>query len=292
MIEMPLRVADLAETSFAVSPLQETVFSLWVWKRARSARRSTCRGAGRWPMQWRRLDTETARGLVSPRGLGAGLPHPASGHAVHGVRRRAGPWCARRRPIACGPTCCRHTVTPPLPEVLLADRRGVAAHRRCARRILAGCLKPSWPRIHAVLEADIVYRSRQLALGGARGIVRRTRRAAALERRRALRRPVQRRAARDRDRRTGPAARPVGVLPRGGHLHRHRRPPLITYPARGRATSGRRRRHRARAALVELLGPPRARLLTLLDRPATTTELAHRLVGLAERGQPAPARPA
>jgi DNA-binding transcriptional ArsR family regulator len=33
----------------------------------------------------------------------------------------------------------------------------------------------------------------------------------------------------------------------------------------------------APGALVELLGPPRARLLGLLDRPASTTELAHRL---------------
>ena len=29
--------------------------------------------------------------------------------------------------------------------------------------------------------------------------------------------------------------------------------------------------------MAELLGPPRARLLALLDRPASTTELAHRL---------------
>jgi DNA-binding transcriptional ArsR family regulator len=33
----------------------------------------------------------------------------------------------------------------------------------------------------------------------------------------------------------------------------------------------------APGALAELLGPPRARLLGLLDRPASTTELARRL---------------
>ncbi len=33
MITMHLRAADLAETSFAISPMQETVFSLWVWRR-------------------------------------------------------------------------------------------------------------------------------------------------------------------------------------------------------------------------------------------------------------------
>jgi DNA-binding transcriptional ArsR family regulator len=32
------------------------------------------------------------------------------------------------------------------------------------------------------------------------------------------------------------------------------------------------------AAVADLLGAPRARLLILLDRPASTTELAHRLV--------------
>jgi DNA-binding transcriptional ArsR family regulator len=56
-------------------------------------------------------------------------------------------------------------------------------------------------------------------------------------------------------------------------------PPLITYPARGKATmsEGLTTHVSPAAALADLIGAPRARLLTLLDHPASTTQLAHRL---------------
>ncbi|MFG2881888.1 ArsR/SmtB family transcription factor [Streptomyces sp. NPDC048297] len=55
------------------------------------------------------------------------------------------------------------------------------------------------------------------------------------------------------------------------------RPPLLIYPARGRATLSEAPPPVTDRALIRLLGRPRARLLGLLAEPASTTELAHRL---------------
>ncbi|MYW64170.1 helix-turn-helix domain-containing protein [Streptomyces sp. SID8379] len=54
-------------------------------------------------------------------------------------------------------------------------------------------------------------------------------------------------------------------------------PPLLSYPARGRATISQTPPPVSDEALTRLLGGPRARLLRLLEEPASTTELAHRL---------------
>src|SRR6266536_3399571 len=153
MIEMRMRAADLAETSFAVSPLQETAFSLWVWLAPeRQAFHLPWRAAT--ADLWRELDTEVLGALVSPH-------------------RRWIPDFLTPRPGT------------PLTEFdaeldvvrSTAARRVRADLRMVLRRIVAAldaywqaCLKPSWPRIHALLEADIVYRSRRLALGGARAL--------------------------------------------------------------------------------------------------------------------------
>jgi hypothetical protein len=86
MIEMRLRVADLAETSFAVSPLQEAVFSLWVWRApGRQAFHLPWRRAS--AAAWRECDVEVLDALVSP--VGTGLPHAAGRDAVDGVRHGA-----------------------------------------------------------------------------------------------------------------------------------------------------------------------------------------------------------
>lgn len=54
-------------------------------------------------------------------------------------------------------------------------------------------------------------------------------------------------------------------------------PPVLNYPAHGRGTLSELPPPVSDRALTRLLGPARARLLTLLAEPATTTELARRL---------------
>src|SRR6266700_2012501 len=234
MIEMRMRAADLAETSFAVSPLQETAFSLWVWLAPeRQAFHLPWRAAMADP--WRELDTEVLGALVSPH-------------------RRWIPDFLTPRPGS------------PLTEFDAA----LDAYWQA-------CLKPSWPRIHALLEADIVYRSRRLALGGARalfadldGRVRWDDGVLYVDRHRGEHHVL------DIDGRGLPLV--PSLFCRGAVSYiSMREPPVIAYPARGRATVWETAPVRDSAHLVGLLGAPRARLLVLLARPATTTELAHRL---------------
>ncbi|MFJ3789407.1 ArsR/SmtB family transcription factor [Kitasatospora sp. NPDC090091] len=64
-------------------------------------------------------------------------------------------------------------------------------------------------------------------------------------------------------------------------VHRHHRhrgvERAVRYPARGLATVWHTATTAPPAALADLLGRTRARILTLLAEPASTTELAHRL---------------
>jgi DNA-binding transcriptional ArsR family regulator len=276
MIEMHLRVADLAETSFAVSPLQETVFSLWV-------RSAPERQAFHLPWrsstadQWRELDREVLLAIVSPRRWLPDFLTPRPGtpltefDAEMALVRATPPDRAAADVLSAYGDAA-------LPDVLRAEPAVVL--RRIADALDAywlACLKPSWPRIHAVLEADIVYRSRRLALGGARalfadldGRVNWADGVLYVDRYGGERRVIE------IDGRGLPLV--PSVFCRGAVTYINSdEPPLITYPARGRATVWETAPAPGSAALVELLGVPRARLLALLDQPATTTELARRL---------------
>jgi DNA-binding transcriptional ArsR family regulator len=277
MIEMRMRAADLAETSFAVSPLQEAAFSLWVWL---APERQAFHLPWRAAMSdlWRELDTEVLGALVSPHRRWIpdfltprpGTPLTEFDGELDLVRSTA-PGRVRADLLSAYNGA-------PLPGVLQADPR------KLLRRIVAAldaywqaCLKPSWPRIHALLEADIVYRSRRLALGGARalfadldGRVRWDDGVLYVDRHRGEHHVL------DIDGRGLPLV--PSLFCRGAVSYiSMREPPVIAYPARGRATVWETAPVRDSAHLVGLLGAPRARLLVLLAQPATTTELAHRL---------------
>src|SRR4051812_3361372 len=170
MIEMRMRVADLAETSFAVSPLQETAFSLWVWRVPERQAFHLPWGAASAEL-WRELDTGVLDALVSPhrRWIPDFLtPRPGTPMTEFDAELELVRSTPSRRVRADLLSAYRDA---PLPEGLRAEPRKVL------RRIVAAlddywqaCLKPSWPRMHSLLEADIVYRSRRLALGGARAL--------------------------------------------------------------------------------------------------------------------------
>lgn len=276
MIEMRLRVADLAETSFAVSPLQETVFSLWVWRSpGRQAFHLPWRRAS--SVAWRQCDVEMLDALVSPRRwvpdfLTPRPETPLTEFAAELAIVQATP--AQR--VADGLLATYDGA--PLPAVLSGRPDAVLSRIVAA---LAGywqaCLEPWWPRIRAVLEADIVYRSRQLALGGARALfadldsrVRWADGVLFVDRLPGVDYVI------DIDGRGLPLV--PSLFCRGAITYiSAEEPPLIVYPARGRATVWESADAASSAALAELLGAPRARLLTLLERPASTTELAHRL---------------
>ncbi|MFI5533919.1 MarR family transcriptional regulator [Kitasatospora sp. NPDC051853] len=283
MISFVLGVEDLADTRFALSPLHETLFSLRVLQDP---------GLSALHLPWRRsvlarlgaLDTDLLMSLVAQRRT---LPDfltpnptvfaPAFGEELAVVRRAP---CARvRRDLLL--THAPVPVPEPLRAATTAGDAPVAALRDTICDLLQQywelAIEPEWPRMRLVLEADMTYRARQLALGGARSLF-------------ADMHPNLR--WRDGElhvhqmissHQVAASGRGLLLLP-SVFAHKPAPPlspdeaPSLVYPSRGVATLWESEPPAANpSALVSLLGAPRARLLTLLEEPLPTIELARRL---------------
>ncbi|MFD5412284.1 ArsR/SmtB family transcription factor [Streptomyces nojiriensis] len=294
MISFELGVEDLADTRFALSPLYETVLSLRVlrepglsalhlpWRRSVLGAPDTPRAPGALD-GLDGLDTELLMSVVAVRRTLPDFltPRPASFAPSFeeelATVGRTPPDLVRRDLLAA------HAPDPlpaPLSAALAPDDGPVVALRDalCAllRRYWEIAVRPMWPRMRLLLEADMTYRARQLAMGGARLLF------ADIH----------------------PNLRwHDGVLHIGQMISRHRvvasgrglllvpsvfahkpappvspeEAPTLAYPSRGVATLWVREPDAGPAALVSLLGAPKARLLGLLDEPLPTVELARRL---------------
>ncbi|MER5349792.1 winged helix-turn-helix domain-containing protein [Kitasatospora sp. NPDC002551] len=297
MFEFRLGVDDLAATWFAYSPLQEAVLGLRARRRPSYYPEQQPWIAG-WQDRYATLDTELLDVLTAPSGFvpdfltpRPDVPRPDFDSEL--ARLAATPPEVVRADLLAaypGGGC-------PLPPVLAApidDPAALAALTARAAEALSGywrrCLAPAWwPRARSVLEADLAYRARLLSERGAEGLF------ADLDARISWRDGVLRLIDHT------PVVRALGtsvvdvagrglvLIPtlggRGAQTDiTQDGPPLITYPARGRATMAEGLPGTActegralPAGLVGLIGPARARLLVLLAAPASTTELAHRL---------------
>jgi DNA-binding transcriptional ArsR family regulator len=281
MISFVLGVEDLADTRFALSPLHETVLSLRVL-------RDPSLSALHLP--WRRsvlgrigaLDTELLMSLVGPRRTLPDFltPRPVTFAAAFedelAVVRRTGPGLVRRDLLAAH-------APDPVPAAL---REATAGEERVAGLRDAICdlvqrywelaVEPAWPRMRLVLEADMTYRARRLALGGARllfadmhpnlrwddGVLH-----------------IDKMISRHR---VTAAGRGLLLVP---SVFSHKpappvspeEPPMLAYPSRGVATLWATPPPADATALASLIGRPRARLLGLLEEPLPTVEIARRL---------------
>jgi DNA-binding transcriptional ArsR family regulator len=279
MIEYRLDVSDLAATRFAASPLHETVTSLWAW-RPGAAERPHLAWLRRHQPALAGLDLRLLDAMVAPHGWlpdfltprpDTFLPDIADELAV----LRATPAERVRADIVAA------TRGEPL-NALLADALGdpPALAEAAAASLEAywhAVIAPLWPRMRAILEGDVVYRSLQLARGGAEALF------ADLEPRVRWEGGVL-----YVDAKPGVhevvdvAGRGLPLMPtifatNAVTLVSHDQPPVIAYPARGRAALWLDDLPAPPPALEALLGKPRATLLALLDRPSSTTELAARL---------------
>lgn len=282
MITYGLGVEDLADTRFAVSPLHETVISLRVLRDP---------GLSALHLPWRRavlrelggLDTELLMSLVAVRRT---LPdfltprptafEPAFEDELAAVRRT--PAALVRRDLVA--THAPDPLPGPLRDAAARDDASVIALRdalcELLRRYWEVAVGPMWPRMRLLLEADMTYRARQLAVGGARLLF-------------ADMHPNLR--------------WHDGVLHIGQMIGRHHaeasgrglllvpsvfahkpapplsaeEAPMLSYPSRGVATLWTPEPVADPSALVSLLGASRARLLGLLEAPLPTVELARRL---------------
>lgn len=285
MIEIRFALGDLATTSFACSPLQEAVFSL-----------RCLHDPHRYPHHrpWlrrirphlRHLDHELLTALVAPWLWVPDFLTPRPQRARPGFAEELGRLGTTPPDVVDADFRATYRTPEALPPVVA---RGLTDPGAFLDRITGAldaywhtCLADHWwPRAQSILEADLAHRGRVLAEQGAGALF------AGLDERlewagdrlllstRGFDVPVP-----WSD--VGLDGRGMVLLPtlfaRGVQpLIDPRHPPVLMYPARGRATLCEAPPPVTDDALVRLLGRARARLLLLLAEPASTTELAHRL---------------
>ncbi|MFJ4776073.1 ArsR family transcriptional regulator [Streptomyces sp. NPDC088762] len=304
MISFELGVEDLAHTRFAVSPLGETMLSLRVLRDP---------GLSALHLPWRRsvlarlggLDTGLLMSLVADRLTLPDFltPRPTrfepSFEEELAVVRRSPPGLVRRDLLAA------HAPDPlpaPLRAAAGAEDAAVCALRDSLCELLHRyweiAVQPVWPQIRLVAEADMTYRARQLARGGARLLF------ADMHPQLTWEDDGSRGVLRIHRTILGFHAKASGrglLLVPSVFAHKPappvgpEEPPHVLYPSRGVATlwgpepaPGPARptdpsdpadpsAPEAGSALVPLLGAPRARLLGMLAEPLATIELARRL---------------
>lgn len=278
MLELALDVHDLAGIRFAIAPSEQLIGSLQ--RRRQPGRAPACapweagveaRLAG--------LDRTLLDALVTELGWLPDYlaPFPATRDAAFADElaaiRSADPETvvADLRAAYAGA---------PLPPVLEHGLRRPAALRDAIGDVVAGyweaAIAPDWPRIRAVLEADVAYRMARLADGGLAALL------ADLHHRiewvsTGLRVDVAR-GQRWQVRVDGRRLPLVPCVFARGPLTNIDvdRPPVVAYPARG-AASVWDDAPPAGPALAGVLGRGRADVLAALDVPAATSDLAPRL---------------
>jgi len=267
---------DLADVRFAVSPLNELVLSLRAW-----------RDPGRFPVHlpWLRrvqdaraaLDGEMLLALTNASMWTPDFLTPRPGSPLTRVDDELAAVAAVDDAVVAQDLAVVH------PDGLPAPLRGPLP--RVRGRILDAlsgywdaCFTPDWPRMRAVLQADVVHRGTVISAHGAGamfadlaprvsfadGVVSVQLTTLAATRRRST---------------SGAGLTLVPTLfTRGASCPiSPDEPPMIMYGARGTGTLWQAERHVAAAALVAVLGRVRAGLLTALEQPASSTDLARRL---------------
>lgn len=272
MVTFRLPDAAVADVRFGLSPLVETTLSLRVLARPE-----------RFPLQvpWERrararlgdVDEETLRGLINEHG-----------HT---------PDCLTPPPTRLSPRATDEFTALRLldPDVLTSDIEDVTGaptslgrgHRLVHRVVSAiegywhACLEPDWPRMRAVMEADIAYRGRVIAVRGMPTALDELSPTVSLHGD-----SLEVRSRWGYDHVVEVGDRPLWLMPtmfstRAAYPGRADHPPMVMYPARGQGGMWSDAPDVDPDAVTSLVGRARARILRLLDEPLSTTQLATRL---------------
>ncbi|MFB6436736.1 DUF5937 family protein [Streptomyces sp. NPDC056411] len=285
---MPLHMhfgsEDLLRIRFAVSPLCET------HEAVRTLRRADRHG---YHTPWLRRVRATLAGLdltplwlfmpspgYTPDFLGRPPDSPLAGFDEELARLRATDPELARAEMAKSLACTPGALESERGRATLDDPAGAIRElAEVTERAWRALLAPDWPRLRALLEAEIAYRSRQLAGGGLQRLFADLHPLVSWAEGTLTVRPridfVQ---VQQLDGRGVLLLPSVFVWPDVVSAFDPPWQPTVIYPARG--IGGLWSRPEAGPALARLLGANRATVLAALDAPSTTTALAHRL-GLA-----------
>ncbi|GAA3228479.1 metalloregulator ArsR/SmtB family transcription factor [Dactylosporangium siamense] len=280
-LTVELDVTDLAATRFATSPLSETVACLqqlggherrvstrpWLrWAREQLAR-DPVNLAWTWPLLVNGRPTWPEFLVPAPTG-----PHPTVEAELAALRQTPA------RQVRASLTRVFGADLPPAAAALAADPaeglRGIAGELRTAHRRL---IAPHWPRLRAILDADVLHRAERLATGGAERLftglhpeVRwRDGRLMLVGRRWPVEVTV-------RHAPRGLVLIPVALGQPHVSIKQHTSTQTtVRYPARGTVRLS--VEAEAPDAVARLLGRAKAHILEVLRAPTTTTELARAL---------------
>lgn len=265
MLELSFTAADVAYTRFAFSPLWEVVASVWVLKggaghdlHARWAAQATARLKG---FDWRVLHdivpTRVIPAFICPP---PAAPLPDLADELATVRATPAGQVAREVAV--------------IPEISTAPDAGELAD--VIQEYWDRALAPFWPRLRALLEADVQYRARRLTTGGASALFDDLNPAVRWREERLLiehPRVSARRGLRGKGLLLVPSA---FVWPRVFSITVPGCQPTLRYPPRGIGELWTDRPTSPSSTLVGVFGASRARLLAELDNPASTKDLAAR----------------
>lgn len=273
MLEYTLTESDLGDVRFGISPLCEMGLSL-----------RSIKDPSRYPLQlpWLRrteihhsgLDLDVLLALIDDRLWTPDFLNPRPASPLTRIEddldrlRRTHPDRFLRQLTALHGS---------VPAVLGGDpRRALTRAANALEAYWESCFQPYWLRMRTILEADIVYRGRQVAQSGLatmmnglsstvsfQGNVVSIRLRHSLD----LIQPVAGR---------GLTLVPTIFTTRASGPFDRSEPPMIMYAARGQGAMWQPETVASDAGAIELLGATRAALLTALGEPASSTELGIR----------------
>ncbi|WP_127479988.1 ArsR/SmtB family transcription factor [Nocardioides pantholopis] len=275
MIEYDLTGLELADVRFAISPLNDLALSV-----------RTFRDPGRYPLHlpWLRmteadragLDVDVLRALTNDRLWTPDFLHPRPASPLTRIGEELDRVAALPLPVV------RATLAEVHGDRLPAALSGRTD--RVLRRVVRAlgdywdaCFAPYWPRMRAVLEADVTHRGRVTAQRGLAAMF-----ADLSPKIRLVDGVVQVTSSPQGGFRRTTTGAGLTLVPslfsRGGSTPiTPEQEPQVLYAARGVGTLWQSERVAAPGSLTALVGAARARLLVMLDAPASSTELGVRL---------------
>ncbi|WP_019202514.1 helix-turn-helix domain-containing protein [Tsukamurella sp. 1534] len=171
MLTYLLDVGDLADARFVVSPLNETVFSIFHLHRIHPSASHLARWRSDAHAARGRYDAATIDALISPSGKQIPdflTPITAPGRTRPSFGEHLAMVAATDPEIARGQLAGLAEGSPP--SAALAGLIGHDDPAGRAAEALAGyhreTVEPIWPAVQRILESDITYRGRELASGG------------------------------------------------------------------------------------------------------------------------------